>query len=266
MSYGNTTICVKSAVVVRSRRVPQWRAQSIAQQKSKSNQTAQILLSEFRQASATPLHRLRQVSDDMTAEMHAGLLSEGGSQQLKMLPTYVEHLPTGDEEGLFYAVDLGGTNFRVLRVQLGGKEKRIMNQEYQEVAIPPELMLGTSKELFDFIAKTLADFVATEGEGFNAHSGQIRELGFAFSFPVLQTSVKSGIVIHWTKGFKIDDAVGKDIVAAFEEAIGRKGDHIRVAALVQFGSFTHKPGRDLHLHRCMGWPFGSLCIFSPSSP
>lgn len=60
--------------------------------------------------------------------------------------------------------------------------------------------------------------------------------------------------------------VGKDIVAAFEEAIGRKGDHIRVAALVQFGSFTHKPGRDLHLHRCMGWPFGSLCIFSPSSP
>ncbi|KAH8963817.1 hypothetical protein BDL97_04G031600 [Sphagnum fallax] len=211
MSYGNTTVCVKSAVVVRSRRVPQWRAQSIAQQKSKSNQTAQILLSEFRQASATPLHRLRQVSDDMTAEMHAGLLSEGGSQQLKMLPTYVEHLPTGDEEGLFYAVDLGGTNFRVLRVQLGGKEKRIMNQEYQEVAIPPELMLGTSKELFDFIAKTLADFVATEGEGFDAHSGHIRELGFAFSFPVLQTSVKSGIVIHWTKGFKIDDAVNDTV-------------------------------------------------------
>ncbi len=63
------------------------------------------------------------------------------------------------------------------------------------------------QELFDFIAKTLADFVATEGEGFDAHSGHIRELGFAFSFPVLQTSVKSGIVIHWTKGFKIDDAV-----------------------------------------------------------
>jgi hypothetical protein len=40
-----------------------------------------------------------------------------------------------------------------------------------------------------------------------AHSGDIREAGFAFSFPVRQTSVKSGIVIHWTKGFKIDDAV-----------------------------------------------------------
>jgi len=62
------------------------------------------------------------------------------------MKTYLQHvLWTRDEEGLFYAVDLGGTNFRVLRVQLGGKEKRIVNQEYQEVAIPPELMLGTSK-------------------------------------------------------------------------------------------------------------------------
>jgi hexokinase len=31
----------------------------------------------------------------MTAEMHSGLMSEGGSEQLKMLPTYVENLPHG---------------------------------------------------------------------------------------------------------------------------------------------------------------------------
>ena len=48
-----------------------------------------------------------------------------------------------DEHGLFYALDLGGTNFRVLRVQLGGKEKRAV-QQYEEVPIPPHLMVGTS--------------------------------------------------------------------------------------------------------------------------
>jgi hexokinase len=48
-----------------------------------------------------------------------------------------------DEDGLFYALDLGGTNFRVLRVQLGGKEKGVV-QQYEEVAIPPHLMVGTS--------------------------------------------------------------------------------------------------------------------------
>jgi hexokinase len=42
-------------------------------------------------------------------------------------------------------VDLGGTNFRVLRVQLGGKTGEILRQEFKEVAIPHELMVGTGK-------------------------------------------------------------------------------------------------------------------------
>jgi hexokinase len=49
-----------------------------------------------------------------------------------------------DEQGLFYALDLGGTNFRVIRVQLGGREKRVVKQEYEEVSIPSHLMVGTS--------------------------------------------------------------------------------------------------------------------------
>jgi hypothetical protein len=48
-----------------------------------------------------------------------------------------------NEEGLFYALDLGGTNFRVLRVQLGGKDG-VVSREFTEVSIPPNLMVGTS--------------------------------------------------------------------------------------------------------------------------
>ena len=50
-----------------------------------------------------------------------------------------------DEKGLFYALDLGGTNFRVLRVQLGGSDKRVVDQEFDEVSIPPHLMTGSSE-------------------------------------------------------------------------------------------------------------------------
>jgi hexokinase len=50
-----------------------------------------------------------------------------------------------DEEGLYYALDLGGTNFRVLRVHLGGKEKGVISRESNEVSIPPELMTGSSE-------------------------------------------------------------------------------------------------------------------------
>lgn len=50
-----------------------------------------------------------------------------------------------NENGLFYALDLGGTNFRVLRVQLGGKEERVIATEFDQVSIPKDLMFGTSE-------------------------------------------------------------------------------------------------------------------------
>lgn len=46
---------------------------------------------------------------------------------------------------MFYALDLGGTNFRVLRVQLGGKNGGIVNQEFTEASIPPNLMVGSGE-------------------------------------------------------------------------------------------------------------------------
>lgn len=167
---------------------------------------AMAILREFEEKCGTPIAKLRQVADAMTVEMHAGLASEGGSK-LKMIISYVDNLPTGDEKGLFYALDLGGTNFRVLRVQLGGKDKRVVKQEFEEVSIPPHLMVGSSDALFDYIAAALAKFVATEGEGLHVSPGRQRELGFTFSFPVRQSSIASGSLIKWTKGFSIEDAV-----------------------------------------------------------
>lgn len=56
--------------------------------------TARKILLEFQEACDTPLARLRQVVDAMAVEMHAGLVSEGGSK-LKMLPTFIDRLPDG---------------------------------------------------------------------------------------------------------------------------------------------------------------------------
>lgn len=60
-----------------------------------------------------------------------------------------------NERGLFYALDLGGTNFRVLRVQLGGKQERVQATEFEQVSIPQELMFGTSEVCmcFSFLFK-----------------------------------------------------------------------------------------------------------------
>ncbi|KAJ7951702.1 Phosphotransferase [Quillaja saponaria] len=225
------TACAVAVLVVRHR-----------MRKSGRWARAMAIVKEFEEKCGTPTGKLKQVADAMTVEMHAGLASEGGSK-LKMLITFVDNLPTGNEEGLFYALDLGGTNFRVLRVQLGGKDGGLVNQEFAEVSIPPNLMVGTSEALFNYIAAELAKFVAQEGQDFQLPPGRQRELGFTFSFPVMQSSIASGNLIKWTKGFSIDDAVGQDIVAELTRAMERQGLDMHVSALVNDTVGTLAGGR-----------------------
>ncbi|KAJ6957938.1 hexokinase-1-like [Populus alba x Populus x berolinensis] len=225
------TVCAAAALVVRHRMRCSGRwARAMA------------ILREFEENCGTPIGKLRQVADAMAVEMHAGLASEGGSK-LKMLISYVDNLPSGEENGLFYALDLGGTNFRVIRVLLGGKDGGVVKQEFEEVSIPPHLMTGSSDALFGFIATALANFVATESEGLHPSPGRQRELGFTFSFPVRQTSIASGNLIKWTKGFLIDDVVGQDVVGELTKAMERIGLDMRVSALVNDTIGTLAGGR-----------------------
>ncbi|GER49738.1 hexokinase [Striga asiatica] len=90
---------------------------------------------------------------------------------------------------LFYALDLGGTNFRVMWVQLRGNGSKT-KQESKEVSIPPHLMVGSShvKSFMIFISPGLA------------------KGALPFSFSVRQLSLESGTPIKWLKGFLIEDA------------------------------------------------------------
>lgn len=68
-------------------------------------------------------------------------------------------------------------------------------------------MFNRLQDLFDFMASSLKQFVEKEGNGSESSVVKKKELGFTFSFPVRQTSVSSGILIKWTKGFAIEDMV-----------------------------------------------------------
>eukprot|EP00250_Pteridium_aquilinum_P017146 c23474_g1_i1 orf=324-2042(+) len=192
-----------------------------------------VVLEELRRECDTPTELLRLLIDGIVDEMKAGLAVEGGSKDFKMILTYVDKLPSGKEKGHFYALDLGGTNFRVLRVHFGGaKGTQSKDQQYQEESIPQELMLGNHEELFDFIAGKLADFVSKESKAYHPLPGRKRELGFTFSFPIKQTSIDAGTLIKWTKGFAVQGTAGKDVVQALNEAMERRGLDMIVTALV----------------------------------
>lgn len=61
------------------------------------------------------------------------------------------------EEGLFLALDVGGTNFRVLLLEL--HEGNLVREEVKHYHISDELKLGCGLKLFDFLASCIADFV-----------------------------------------------------------------------------------------------------------
>ncbi|XP_064989445.1 hexokinase-3-like isoform X3 [Musa acuminata AAA Group] len=102
------------------------------------------VVGQFEEDCATPVWKLRQVVDAMVVEMHAGLASDGGSK-LKMLLTFVDTLPDGNEDGVYYALDLRGTSCRVLKVQLGGSGSKIINHKVEQQRIPEELVSSTSE-------------------------------------------------------------------------------------------------------------------------
>ncbi|VDN96627.1 unnamed protein product [Rodentolepis nana] len=139
------------------------------------------------------------------------------SNDFKMLNTYVTQLPQGNETGQYLALDLGGTNYRVLLITFDpdSSEPTI---EYDTERIPPELMTGKGDDLFKFIAKSVNRFLTERGL-----LDVPLDMGFTFSFPVNQTSINRGTLIRWTKGFSVNGVVGKDVVELLNKAMSSMG-------------------------------------------
>ncbi|KAI3906873.1 hypothetical protein MKW98_004923 [Papaver atlanticum] len=197
---------------------------------SSSSKSEKSILKNLQASCATPDDLLRRVAESMIDHMSNGLA--GKKSDLKMLLSYVNNLPTGQEKRLFYSLDLGGTNFRVLRVQLDG-EGNVAIQRRRAWVIPKDLKTGTKEGLFGFIASGLSEFVQEEYEKYKIPRETKREIRFTFSFPVNQTSINEGILLEWNKGFNVSDTIGKDVVACLKEAMKKANlDMFSVTALV----------------------------------
>ncbi|KAH0623521.1 hypothetical protein JD844_006352 [Phrynosoma platyrhinos] len=160
------------------------------------------------------------VKNQMRAELERGLKKETNpTATVKMLPTFVCGMPDGTEKGKFLALDLGGTNFRVLLVKIRSGRSRSVRMYNKIFAIPLEIMQGTGEELFDHIVQCIADFLEYMGI-----KGARLPLGFTFSFPCRQANIDKGTLVGWTKGFKATDCEGEDVVDMLREAIKRRNE------------------------------------------
>uniref|UniRef100_A0A8C4E6Y3 Hexokinase-2 n=1 Tax=Dicentrarchus labrax TaxID=13489 RepID=A0A8C4E6Y3_DICLA len=164
--------------------------------------------------------QLLDVKKRMSEEMVRGLSKQTHEQtSVKMLPTYVRSTPDGTEHGDFLALDLGGSSFRVLLVQVQSGKRHKVDMHHKIYSIPQEIMQGTGEELFDHIVYCIADFLEYMGM-----KGTSLPLGFTFSFPCHQSKLDQGILLRWTKGFKASGCVGQDVITLLKAAVRRRQD------------------------------------------
>jgi len=161
--------------------------------------------------------QLKEVCSHLLVELDRGLTKATNKEAtIKCFPTYVRELPNGEECGKFLALDLGGTNFRVLLIELG---PHVFHMKSKIFAVPQSIMHGTGTGLFDHIAECLATFM-------HEHNVDVEKLplGFTFSFPCSQEGLTVAKLTTWTKGFKCAGVEGNDVVSLLKEAIARRGD------------------------------------------
>jgi len=171
--------------------------------------------------------QIKKLGVSILNEINRGLSKKTNAQaDIKCFVTYVQDLPNGTERGRFLALDLGGTNFRVLLIHLKGDNEFEMQSRIY--AIPQHIMLGTGTHLFDHIAECLANFIKEQGL-----QHERLPLGFTFSFPLVQLGLTKGLLVRWTKGFNCEGVVGEDVVQLLREAIQKRGDvEITICAIL----------------------------------
>ncbi len=160
-----------------------------------------------------PALHMRTMIAAFHEDMERGLRGEPSS--LKMLPTFTDN-PSGRERGDVLALDLGGSNVRVLWARLtgDGREPEAVSGKFK---LEPEHVSTTGDALFGAVARFIRSFLDSRGL-----TGSY-PLGFTFSFPIRQHSIRRGELILWTKGWTASGVEGRDVVALLDRALKDQG-------------------------------------------
>lgn len=79
-------------------------------------------------------------------------------------------------------MDLGGTNFRVILLEL--LNGAVIREDVKKYHIGSELRIGSGIPLFDYIAECVSDFVINEGlQDIELPLGKLKSMTFIITLP-----------------------------------------------------------------------------------
>lgn len=159
------------------------------------------------------------------------------SSPVCMLPSYNHALPSGAETGTFLALDVGGSTFRVALIELRGHgEMEILRVSSSHIDNQVKLLEGTL--FFDWMAAKIDLMLSDVGSTYGRADTPL-PMGLSWSFPIEQTSISSGLVIHMGKGFLCSNGtLGQELGDLIVQSCRKRSLNVRVDAIVNDSSAT----------------------------
>ncbi|KAI1313048.1 glucokinase [Mortierella claussenii] len=170
--------------------------------------------------------QVKKIIDGLTDELVEGL-STNDPKNITQQPSFITRLPTGQETGLYLAIDMGGTNLRTAAVHLLGDGQVGVTMEKHEIT--HELKTGAGETMFDWIADCTAALLKTVA--LDMGNAEL-QMGVTFSFAIQQTAINRGKVLAMGKGFNLSDVIGKDLKDLLEDGFIRKNLNVKVSAII----------------------------------
>lgn len=177
---------------------------------------------------------------NQSSQLQDELLHHAQSSPGVMLPCPHIPLPTGAERDSYLAIDIGGSTMRLAIVKLLGRPPSFTAplhtafdvQQHLTRMWKPEDKELEAEAFFDLVATFVSDALES-WERMGLSIPRPLQIGLTWSFPLLQTTFRSGKILAIGKKFTgLQAVVGQDIVTLLHGAFERKHLDAELLAVV----------------------------------
>lgn len=158
--------------------------------------------------------RLPQYSDEVLKDLNEALLS---NSPVSMLPNF-NISPSGDEQGRFLIIDLGGSTLRIAIIEIRPRNniQETANDRSNRISIAIEkkwIVNNNSKvidnEFFKFMGSKIVETINEQEEHLRLinTNDEVINVGITWSFPLEQISHNSGRIVNVGKGWEISPEI-----------------------------------------------------------
>lgn len=174
-------------------------------------------------------------------ELQHELYEKAQHSDISMLPSWVHTLPTGQETGTFLALDVGGSNFRLAIIELTGRhgsEDGMRIRRTKSYNIDARIRALKGPAFFEWIADRIQEMLDLDSHNADGGSEPLR-MGLAWSFPIEQTSTRSGSLLTMGKGFSATHGVeGQDLCELIMAPCRERRVNVELQSVVNDSSAT----------------------------